>query len=74
MKALEQIYKVELTHDEIQTITDALDAMFEFDKVAYEDAENDKRKDDAKRLYSECSRFCTLRNSFANLVGHSFED
>ena len=74
MKALEQIYKVELTHEEIQTIIDALNEVFEFDKIAYEDAENDKRKDDAKHFYSECSRFCTLRNSFANLIGRSFED
>lgn len=74
MKALEQTYKIELTHDEIQTITDALDAMFEFDKVAYEDAENDKREEDSKYYYSLCSRYHGLRNSFGNLIGRSFED
>lgn len=74
MKALEQIYKVELTKDEIITLTDALDSLFEVNRVAYEDAENDKRTDDSKYYFSECSRFCTLRNSFANLIGRRFED
>lgn len=69
MKALELIYKVELTREETETIIEALDSLFEINKVAYEDAENEGRKEDAKHYYSECSRFCTLRNSFANLVG-----
>lgn len=74
MKALSQTYQVELNKDEIMTLTDALDSLFEFNRVAYEDALENGRKDDEKLYYHLCSKYCTLRNSFANLIGRRFED
>ena len=74
MKSISQIYQVELNKDEIMTLTDALDSLFEFNRVAYEDAMESGRKDDEKYYYSLCSNYYTLRNQFAKLIGRTFEN
>lgn len=74
MKTLSVVCNVELTKDEVITITDALDTLYEFNETAYEDALADGRKDDEKYYFSLCEKYLPLRNSLANLIGRTFED
>ena len=68
MKAIEQIYKVELNVEEVRAITDSLHAEYLKYKHAYENA----TAQDARKLCEDFTRLRTLRNQFSNLIGVSY--
>lgn len=61
-------YTVELTREEIDTVTTALNSEYKFLKEKYANA----RQQNAAEVYERMDEARTLRNDFARLIGVTF--
>ena len=68
MKSKCLTYTVELTREEIDTVTTALNSEYKFLKEKYENA----RQQNAAEVYERMDEARTLRNDFARLIGVTF--
>lgn len=68
MKSKCLTYTVELTREEIDTVTTALNSEYKFLKEKYANA----RQQNAAEVYERMDEARTLRNDFARLIGATF--
>lgn len=68
MKSKCLTYTVELTREEIDTVTTALNSEYKFLKEKYANA----RQQNAAEVYERMDEARTLRNDFARLIGVNF--
>lgn len=68
MKSKCLTYTVELTREEIDTVTTALNSEYKFWKEKYANA----RQQNAAEVYERMDEARTLRNDFARLIGVTF--
>ena len=68
MKSKCLTYTVELTREEIDTVTTALNSEYNFLKEKYANA----RQQNAAEVYERMDEARTLRNDFARLIGVTF--
>lgn len=68
MKSKCLTYTVELTREEIDTVTTALSSEYKFLKEKYANA----RQQNAAEVYERMDEARTLRNDFARLIGVTF--
>lgn len=68
MKSKCLTYTVELTREEIDTVTTALNSEYKFLKEKYANA----RHQNAAEVYERMDEARTLRNDFARLIGVTF--
>lgn len=68
MKSKRLTYTVELTREEIDTVTTALNSEYKFLKEKYANA----RQQNAAEVYERMDEARTLRNDFARLIGVTF--
>ena len=68
MKSKCLAYTVELTREEIDTVTTALHSEYKFLKEKYANA----RQQNAAEVYERMDEARTLRNDFARLIGVTF--
>lgn len=68
MKSKCLTYTVELTREEIDTVTTALNSEYKFLKEKYVNA----RQQNAAEVYERMDEARTLRNDFARLIGVTF--
>lgn len=68
MKSKCLTYTVELTREEINTVTTALNSEYKFLKEKYTNA----RQQNAAEVYDRMDEARTLRNDFARLIGVTF--
>lgn len=68
MKSKCLTYTVELTREEIDTVTTALNSEYKFLKEKYANA----RQQNAAEVYERMDEAHTLRNDFARLIGVTF--
>lgn len=68
MKSKCLTYTVELTREEIDTVTTALNSEYKFLKEKYANA----RQQNAAEVYKRMDEARTLRNDFARLIGVTF--
>lgn len=68
MKSKCLTYTVELTREEIDTVTTALNSEYKFLKEKYANA----RQKNAAEVYERMDEARTLRNDFARLIGVTF--
>lgn len=68
MKSKCLTYTVELTREEIDTVTTALNSEYKFLKGKYANA----RQQNAAEVYERMDEARTLRNDFARLIGVTF--